>query len=149
MAIWEFAPGSPWNAIFMILVLVMAPCISRSGFGQYLTSSLEVGRGIYAARHGIDDPDVDPHSRLQRPQLLQFLLLLERRRREADEALKRGAAVGVETDVMVARSLAVGRGRAGEIQRAQPPGADRRADRLHDVGVRGFFLGVDFRGQRR
>jgi hypothetical protein len=34
MAIWEFAPGSPWNAIFfdLVVVLVMAPCISRSGF---------------------------------------------------------------------------------------------------------------------
>src|SRR5579863_975416 len=126
MAMWEFAPGSPWNAIFMILVdLVMAPCTSRSGFGQYLTSSRKIGRGIDAARHGVDDPDVDPHSRLQRPQLLQFLLLLERRGGEADEALQRGAAIGVETDVMVARSLAMGGGRAGEIERAQPPGADR------------------------
>jgi hypothetical protein len=40
MAIWEFAPGSPWNEIFMVLVavlivvLVMAPCISRSAFRQ-------------------------------------------------------------------------------------------------------------------
>jgi hypothetical protein len=35
MAIWEFAPGSPWNAIFMVLVVwVMAPCSSRSGFRQ-------------------------------------------------------------------------------------------------------------------
>jgi hypothetical protein len=32
MAIWEFAPGSPWNAIFT--VFVMPPCISRSGFFQ-------------------------------------------------------------------------------------------------------------------
>src|SRR5260370_41595924 len=32
MAIGEFAPGSVWNAIFM--VFVMAPCISRSGFCQ-------------------------------------------------------------------------------------------------------------------
>jgi hypothetical protein len=36
MAIWELAPGSPWNAIFMVVVavLVMAPCISRSAFRQ-------------------------------------------------------------------------------------------------------------------
>src|ERR1700687_824953 len=33
MAIWEFAPGSPWNATFIFFV--MAPCISRSGFCQY------------------------------------------------------------------------------------------------------------------
>src|SRR6266403_4463988 len=32
MAIWEFAPGSPWNAIFF--GLVMPPCISRSAFRQ-------------------------------------------------------------------------------------------------------------------
>src|SRR6266446_10132563 len=32
MAIWEFAPGSPWNAIFF--GLAMPPCISRSAFRQ-------------------------------------------------------------------------------------------------------------------
>src|SRR5450631_125418 len=68
MAIWEFAPGSPWNAIFMdfVAVLIMAPCTSRSGFCQsgfcqYSARGFEIRRGVDAARHGVDDGDVDPH----------------------------------------------------------------------------------------
>src|ERR1700722_16797042 len=177
MAIWELAPGSPWNAIFMVLVvLVMAPCISRSGFGQsggrqrggfdirfsaaassqkanvksktalesnicsrpfgsgirkqtrrgtirmsepgreYLARGFEVGRGVDAARHGVDNCDVDPHAGLERPQLFQLFLLLQRRGGEADEALQRRTAIGVEPDVMVARPVAMGRGGAGKIK---------------------------------
>src|SRR5579859_2204712 len=121
MAIWELAPGSPWNAIFMVLVgLVMAPCISRSEFGQSggqdLASGFEVVRGVDAARHGVDNSDVDPHAGLERPQLFQLLLLFQRRGGEADEALQRRAAIGVEPDVMVARPVAMGRGGSGEIK---------------------------------
>src|SRR5579863_9462267 len=129
MAMWELAPGSPWNAIFMVLIgLVMAPCISRSGFGQYPARGFEVGRSVDAARHGVDNSDVDPHAGLERPQLFQLLLLFQRRGGEADEALQRQAAIGVEPDVMVARPVAMGRGGSGEIKCAQPPGADHRAD---------------------
>ena len=49
-----------------------------------------------------------------------FSRLFQRRGRQRDEALQRRAAIGVEADVMVARPLALGRGGAGEIQRAQP-----------------------------
>src|ERR1019366_752827 len=101
MAMWELAPGSPWNAIFM--VLVMAPCISRSGFCQYPAGGFEVRRRVDAARHGIDDHDVDPHAGLQRPQLLELLLPLQRRGGEADETLQSRPAIGIEADVMIAR----------------------------------------------
>src|SRR5262249_37458965 len=137
MAMWELAPGSPWNAIFSFLLMVLAivflgpPCSSRSGFGQYAAGGFEVGGGIDPARGGVDDGDVDPHPRFQRAELLQLLLQFQRRGRQLDEPLQRRTAVGVEADMVVARSLAMGGGGAGEIERAHPPSAERGADRLH------------------
>src|SRR5947199_9061578 len=99
MAMWELAPGSPWNAIFSFLLMVLAigvsepPCSSRSAFGQYLAGSFEVGGGIDPARDGIDDGDVDPHPGFQRAELLQLLLQFQRRGRQLDEALQHRAAV--------------------------------------------------------
>src|ERR1700694_1133522 len=121
MAIWEFAPGSPWNAIF--LGLVMAPCISRSGFCQYAAGGFEIDRRVDPARHRVDDGGVDPHPGLERPQLLELFLHLQRRRRERDEALKRRTAIGIDSDMMVARTLAPGRRGAGKVKRAHPPAA--------------------------
>src|SRR5664279_3920745 len=137
MAIWEFAPGSPWNAIFMdfVVVFVMAPCISRSGFCQYLAGGFEVGRRIDAARHGVDDSDVDPHAGLDRPELLELLAQFQHGGRQPDVTLQGLPAIGVEADMMIARSVAPWRRGAGEVKRAQPPRADRRADRLHHVRV--------------
>src|SRR5665647_3434332 len=102
MAICEFAPGSPWNAIFSFfdVALIMAPCISRSGFCQYSAGGFEVGRGVDAARHGVDDGNIDPHARLDRPQLFELFLLLPRRGRESDKALQRGTAIGIEADMV-------------------------------------------------
>src|SRR6478752_7363859 len=147
MAIWELAPGSPWNAIF--LGLVMPPWTSRSGFGQYAPGSFKVRRRIDAARHGIYDGDVDPQAGLKRPKLLQFLLLFQRGGGKGHETLQRRAAIGIEADVMVARSLAPGGRGTREVERAQPPLRHRRADYLHYVRVRALFLGVDFGCQRR
>src|SRR5450631_2095692 len=121
MAIWELAPGSPWNAIFF--GLVMAPCISRSSFCQYLAGGFEVSRRIDPARHGIDDGDVDPHPGLQRPQLLELFLLFQHGGRKRHKTLQRRAAIGIEADVMVARPVAPGRGGAGKVERAKPPAA--------------------------
>ena len=90
--------------------------------------AFEVLRRIDAERHAVDDGDVDAHAGLQRAQLLEPLALLERRGRQLDEALEGGAAVGIEPDVMVERPLPVGRGGAGEIERAQP-GRRRPASR--------------------
>src|SRR5260370_38085189 len=119
MAIWEFAPGSPWNAIF--LGLVMAPFISRSGFCQYQAGGFEVGRRIDPARHRIDDGDIDPHPGFERPQLFELLLPLQRGGGERNEALQRRAAKGIEADMMEARPLAPGGGGAGKVKSAQPP----------------------------
>ena len=80
----------------------------------------EVAGGVDTERHAVDDGDVDPHAGLQRAQLLELLALLQRRRRQRDEALQRGAAIGVEADMMVERAVAIGRRGAGEIERAQP-----------------------------
>ncbi len=49
-----------------------------SGFGQYAAGGFEVGRGVDAAGDAVDDGDVDPHPGLQRAQLLELLLLLQR-----------------------------------------------------------------------
>src|SRR3569832_446431 len=135
MAIWELAPGSPWNAILMVFVLVMAPCTSRSGFRQCenLARGFEVGRRVDAEGHGIDDYNVDPHSGLQRSQLIQPFLPIQWRGRQGDEAFQRRATIGIKPDVSVARSIALGRGGARKIECAQPPGTDHRADCLHDV----------------
>ena len=81
----------------------------------------EVGRGIDAAGDAVDEGDVDPHPGFQRAQLLELLLLLQRRRGQRHEPFQRGAAIGVEADVVVARTVAAGRRGAGEIERAQPP----------------------------
>src|ERR1700716_3388237 len=120
MAIWEFAPCSPWNAIFMVLVvvLVMAPCISRSGFCQYLASGFKIGRRIDAARHRIDDGEVDPHAGFQRPKLLELFLLLQRGWRERNETLQCLTAIGIEPDMMVARPVAPGGSGARKVKRA-------------------------------
>src|ERR1044072_1125560 len=56
MARWELAPGSPWNAIFFV---VMAPSSSRSAFCQYFAGGFEIGGRVDAARHGVDNRDVD------------------------------------------------------------------------------------------
>src|SRR3954454_12491690 len=76
MARWELAPGSPWNAIFGSVV--MAPSSSRSAFCQYPARRFEVGGHVDAARHGVDDGDVDPHAGLERAQLLEFFLPFQR-----------------------------------------------------------------------
>ena len=100
-----------------------APCSSRSGFRQYARGRFPDRSGVSTPkRHRVDDGDVDAHAGLQRAQLLELLALLQRRGRQRDEALQRRAAIGVEADVVVERPVARGRGGAGEIERAQPPG---------------------------
>ena len=100
-----------------------APCSSRSVFRQYPSGDFQVGGGVDAARHRVDDADIDPHAGLQRPKLLEFFPPLQRRGSERHETPQRFAPVGVKTDVMVMRPIAPGRGGAGKIQRAQPPRA--------------------------
>src|ERR1700676_628397 len=130
MARWEFAPGSPWNAIFLglVVILIMPPCTSRSGFRQYLAGGFEVRRRVDATRHGVHDGDVDPQAGLDRPQLLQLLLSLQGRWGERNETLQRGAAIGIEADMMVARAVAPGRCGTRKVKRAQASLGHSRAD---------------------
>src|SRR3954470_19566531 len=106
MARCELAPGSPWNAIFV--GLVMAPSSSRSGFCQYPARGFEVRRRVDAARHGVDDRYVDPHPGFERPELFQLLLKLQRRGRQCHEALQRLAAIRIQSDMVIARPVAPG-----------------------------------------
>src|SRR3954470_13506724 len=110
MAMWELAPGSPWNAIFSCLVMV--PCINGLGFSQYLAGGFEIGGGIDPARAGVDDGDIDPPAGPQRPELLQFFLAFERGGRQSHKTLERRAAISVEANVMIARPVAPRRGGA-------------------------------------
>ena len=65
-----------------------------------------------------------------------------------DEPLERRAAVGVDADVMVERPLAVGRGGAREVERAQPAGtAVGVPTTLTDVGVGALVLVADLGGE--
>src|SRR3954447_2621425 len=76
IARWELAPGSPWNAIFF--GVVMAPSSSRSAFCQYPAGGFEVGGGIDPPRPRVDHTYCDPHAGLERPQLLELFLPLQR-----------------------------------------------------------------------
>ena len=67
---------------------------------------LEVGGSIDTERNSVNDRHVDAHAVLERPQLLELLAQLERRRPQRDEALQRRPAVGVDADVMVERPIA-------------------------------------------
>src|ERR1700744_6811628 len=116
MAMWELAPGAPWNAIFILLMsVILAPCSSASPFCQccqYPPRGFEVGGRVDPARYGVDDGDVDPHARFQRAKLLQPFLHLQRRGRQLDEALQRRTAIGVEAGVVVAGAATGRRGGA-------------------------------------
>ena len=90
--------------------------------------------------------DVDPHAGLQRAQLLQPLPPLQRRGRQRDEALQRRAAIGIEPDMVLQRPVAGRRGGAGEIERAQRAGRDRRSRR---PSRRSGWCALPRRGSRR
>ena len=63
----------------------------------------------------------DPHSILQRPQLLQTLAPFQRAWRQRDVAVERGAAIGVNPDMVPARPEPPRDRLAGEIQRRRDP----------------------------
>ncbi len=150
MAMWELAPGSPWNAIFMLL-WSWWPCISRSqSICQYPAGGFEVGRGVDAARHGVDDGDVDPHAGLQRPKLLELLLLLQRRGRQRGRSAPapRGDRHRGRCDGSAARR------RQGAVARVKYSARSRRGPigeptAFTTFGLVVFLLGVDLGGQRR
>ena len=104
---------------------------------------------VDAERRRVDERDIDPHARLQRPQLFEFLAPLQRRRGQADKSPKRLAAIGVKTDVVQQAPLAPGSARAGEIERPQPGRTEFGRDNLDDVGVVLLLLARDRRRERR
>src|SRR5580704_4415971 len=99
-------------------------CRERRGMGlmagrQDLARAGEIGRSIDTERKRVNERHVDPHSGLERAQLLEALPPLERTLRQRDVALERLAPVGVEPDVMVVRPLAPGHDGAAEIERTR------------------------------
>src|SRR5579859_2951522 len=124
---WEFAPGSPWKTIFG--GAVMGARLRGAGWSsqlaavatvlQHLPGDFEVVGRIDAERHRLHDGDVDAHAGLERAQLLELLAPLEPRWRQAHEPLQRSAPIGVKPDVVIERPVPGGRGRAGEVERAQ------------------------------
>ncbi len=106
--------------------------------------AVEVGGGVDAEGDRVDDRRVDAHAGFERAELLELLALFQRRGRQRDVALERGAAVGVEPDVVIERPRAPRRGGAGEIEDAEDAGVffgevRRRTDHLDDVRVGAFF----------
>src|SRR5262245_45017646 len=100
----------------------MWPCRQGSGLEAGLTAGLkeltrplEVGRSIDTERDSVNEADMDAHAGFERPQLLQLLPELERRRWQRDEAGKRAPGIGVDADMVVERALAVRRGGAREV----------------------------------
>ena len=89
---------------------------------EHGAGALQVFGGVDAERHVVDEHDVDAHSRLERPQLLELFPHLERRRRQRHKALERRAPIGIQPDVMEKRPRPAGRGGAREIERPQAPG---------------------------
>ena len=132
-AVSELAPGSPWKEIRLVFSGAM---IGPYRFDKYCSRPLEIVGRVDAERHRLHDLGVDAHAGFERAQLFEPLAPFQRRRRQRHEALERGAAVGIEPDVVIERPVAPGRGRASEIERPQPRRRQRRADDLDDVRVR-------------
>src|SRR6476646_8941771 len=120
MAMWEFAPSSPWNAIFCLVVFIavgLRGVRRMSMAGQNATGHSEVLGCINTEWHRFHDRHVDAQARFEQPQLLELFTSFERRRWQRHEFLQRRPSIGVEPDVMVERPIAIrGRG-AGEIKR--------------------------------
>src|SRR5215212_2670236 len=119
-AISEFAPRSPWNAIFSLLIrcpyvrLRLRSIAAREQRARFI----EMLRRIHAEDHIPGQRHIDAHAGFERAQLFEPFALFQQRGRQRNETRQRGAAVGVKPDVVIERTLAGGRGRAGEIQRA-------------------------------
>src|SRR5262245_39379428 len=127
---WELAPGSPWNTIFLRW-LMRLPVRARRIWSQYsrllfhhsrllfhqVAHARQIFRRVDVERLGADQRHVDAHAGLERAQLLEPLALLQRRGRQRDEAFERRAAIGVKPEVVIERPLPPWRGGAGEIER--------------------------------
>src|SRR5258708_14552747 len=86
---------------------------------EHLSRAFQVLRRVDAEGRGVDKRDIDPHTRLHRPQLLEFLAPLQRRSGQADKSLKRIAAISVKTDVVQEAALAPATAASGELSPSQ------------------------------
>ena len=88
----------------------------------------EIGRGVdlHAETRSCDQADRDAHAGFERAQLLEPLALFEHAARQRDKALERGAAIGVEPDMLVMRAVAPRHRGLAEIERARRPAPGRR-----------------------
>src|SRR5437764_9390117 len=113
----EFAPGSPWKAIFSLLMI--SPVRASTARRKQRARLLQVLGRIDAEDHIGGERDIDAHAGFERAQLLEPFALLQYRWRQLDEARQCFAPVCVEADVMIQRPFAGGRGRARGIERAE------------------------------
>ena len=93
--------GHPWR---LVSAAQLWPSMLRARFSR--SSGVSTPSGTVSTMR-----DVDAHAGFERAQLLELLALLQRRRRQRDEALERRAAIGVEADMMVERPVARARWR--------------------------------------
>ena len=119
-AMCELAPGSPWKAMLCRVMASRSSVMRSSGAARSARARSRSAGVSTPSGTVVDEADVDAHAGLERAQLLQPLAPLERRGRQRDEALQRGAAIGVEADMVEEVALAPGRRGAGEIERPQP-----------------------------
>ena len=142
-----------------------APVLGSIGLthSDHLPSAGEIGRRIdlHADLRLVDQADPDAHPGFERAQLFEPLALFENAARQGHKAVERGAAIGVEADMLVMRSVAPRHRRLAEIERARrtgpvgEPGRDlvdagvgeRR--RIGDLGRQGRDIGVGFAERRQ
>src|SRR5262249_15629352 len=141
----EFAPGSPWKMIFFFAMSIASLAIRTQTFGLESTTEqpaggLQIFQCVDAQRDAVNDHAVHPHAGIERPQLLESFALLVVGWRQSDEALQRRAAIGIEADVVIVRSIAGGV-RAREVFRLQTARPDLRTGNLDDVQI-GSLVGI-------
>src|SRR5579863_3511980 len=117
--------GSSFRAVLRYLRLHQRP------------GAREIGRGVDLDPEPcrVDETDRNAHPGFEGAQLLEPLALFEDSARQCDKPVERGAAIGVEPDMLVMRPLAPRHRRLREIERAGgAPGIGKPGDHLVDAG---------------
>ena len=95
----ELASGSPWNAIFLRLLMIVSRFFASSSRAEQGPCAFQVLRRVDTEQHGVDDRDVDAHPGLERAQATSVAALrASRDGQAAAEALRAlsSAARGTE-----------------------------------------------------